>query len=173
MGRELAQRALAGDYDVRAGGGFAGLGKTGVLTSDYDKLTASLTYVRDVNDAHDSYVITPTLDYGTPLSTKAYVGIAASANYVGGDYADYYFTVTPAGALASTLPAFDAGKGWKDWNLSGFATVALTGDLLHGLGLVVGARYSRLLGDFARSPVVSVAGDKDQWLGTVGLSYTF
>ena len=154
-------------------GGFVGIGKTGVLTSPYDKLTASLSYTRDVNNAHDSYVWSPSLDYGTPLSTRAYVGLTASADYAGGKYADYYFSVTPAGALASGLPSFAAGKGWKDWSLGGFGSYALSGDLLHGLGLVAGVRYSRLLNDFARSPVVSVAGDRDGWSGTIGLAYTF
>lgn len=154
-------------------GGFVGIGKTGVITSDYDKLTASVTYIRNVNNASDSYVITPSIDYGTPLSTKAYVGLSGSGNYVGGKYADYYFSVTNPGSLFSGLPLFNADKGWKDFSVSGFVNYSLTGDLLHGLGLVVGGRYSRLLNDFARSPIVSIAGDRNQYSGTVGLSYTF
>ena len=154
-------------------GGYVGIGKTGVVTSDYDKLTASVSVLRDVNGAHDSTIVTPMLDYGTPLSPKAFVGLSAEANWVGGKYADYYFSVTPAGALASGLPAFDAKSGWKDWSLTGFVTHAITGDLLHGLGAFGGVRYSRLLNDAARSPITSVAGDRDQWLYTAGLTYTF
>lgn len=154
-------------------GGYFGIGKTGVITSAYDKLSASVSYLRDVNGAHDSYIVTPMLDYGTPLSPRTYVGLSAEANYVGGRYADYYFSVNPAGAVASGLPAFDAGSGWKDWSLTGFLTHAITGDLLHGLGAFGGVRYSRLLNDAARSPVTSIAGDRDQWLYTAGLTYTF
>lgn len=154
-------------------GGYVGVGKTGVLTSLYDKLSASLTYVRNVNGASDGGVWTPRIDYGTPLSPKAYAGLSASADYASGKYADYYFSVTNAGFLASGLPQFTARKGWKSWSLNGYAAYALTGDLLHGLGLVAGGGYSRLVDDAARSPVVAIAGDRDQWTGTVGLSYTF
>lgn len=154
-------------------GGYVGIAKTGVITSPYDKASASISYVRDVNGAHDSYILTPMLDYGTPLSPRAYVGLSAEANYVGGKYADYYFTVTPAGALASGLPGFDARSGWKDWSLTGFVTHSITGDLLHGLGAFGGVRYARLLNDAARSPVTRIAGDKDQWYFSAGLTYTF
>jgi outer membrane scaffolding protein for murein synthesis (MipA/OmpV family) len=33
--------------------------------------------------------------------------------------------------------------------------------------------YTRLESDFAESPVVSIAGSRNQWLGAVGLGYTF
>lgn len=154
-------------------GGYTGIGKTGVITSDYDKLSVSVSYVQDINKAHKSYIITPEIDYGTPLSRKAYVGLSASAVYVGGEYANTYFSVDSAGSLASTLPVYNAGKGWKNYQATAFATYSLTGDLLHGLSLVGGVSYSRLLGDFARSPIVSIAGDRNQWLGAVGLAYTF
>jgi outer membrane scaffolding protein for murein synthesis (MipA/OmpV family) len=154
-------------------GGYAGIGKTGLITSDYDKLTVSVSYVQDINKAHKSYIITPGVDYGTPLSRKMYVGLSGSASYVGGEYADTYFSIDTPGSIASTLPAYNAGKGWKNYQFSGYATYSLTGDLTHGLSVLGGVSYSRLLGDFARSPVVSIAGDRNQWLGAVGLAYTF
>lgn len=154
-------------------GGYAGISRTGVITSDYDTLGASVSYVQDVNHAHRSYTITPQIEYGTPLSRKAYVGVSANAVYAGGEYADAYFSVTPAGSLLSTLPTYNASKGWKNYSVSALATHALTGDLLHGLSLGGAVSYSRLLGDFARSPIVAVAGDRDQWSATVGLAYTF
>lgn len=154
-------------------GGYAGIGKTGVLTSDYDKLSVSAIYVHDVSGVNHSYAITPQIDYGTPLSRKAYVGISGSATYAGNRYADTYFGVTPAGALASGLPGFNPDAGWKNWSVSALGTYSLTGDLLHGLLLVGGVSYSRLLNDFARSPVVRIAGDRNQWYYALGLGYTF
>ncbi len=122
-------------------GGYVGIGKQGVFTSDYDKLNFTVSYVTDVNNVHGSHVITPAIDYGTPLSTKAYVGLNLSADYVGNGYASTYFGVTPAGATASGLPAFTAGKGWKDWTLGTLGMISLTGDLTHGLAVVGGASY--------------------------------
>ncbi len=50
---------------------------------------------------------------------------------------------------------------------------SLTGDLLRGFKLVGGATYRRMLGDVARSPLVSIAGSRSQWMGVLGLAYTF
>ena len=154
-------------------GGFAGIAKTGVITSDYDTLTASIVYTHDVNNAHRSYLITPQLDYGTPLSSRAYVGVSANATYVGEGYANAYFSVTPAQSLLSTLPTYAAGKGWKNYSLTVFGSYALTGDLRHGLSVIAGVSYWRLLGDIADSPIVSIAGNRNQWLGGAGLAYNF
>lgn len=154
-------------------GGFVGLGKTGVLTSDFDQLAVTLSYRYDVANAHESGTWQPSITYFTPLSTKAAVGLFATAEHVSDKYARYYFTVTPAGSVASGLPTFAADGGWKNYQLGAIGTYSLTGDLLQGWKIVAGGSYSRLLNDFRRSPIVSIAGDKHQWLGTVGLAYTF
>ena len=33
--------------------------------------------------------------------------------------------------------------------------------------------YTRQLNDYATSPLVSIAGSRNQWIGTLGLAYTF
>ena len=154
-------------------GGYFGIGKQGVITSDYDKLSANVAVTYDVAGAHKSYVITPTIDYGTPLSTKAYVGINVSANYMGEGYADTYFSIDAAGSAASGLPVFTAHKGWKDWTVSTVGVVALTGDLTGGLSLMGGLSYRRMLTDAADSPVTRIAGSPNQVTGLLGFAYTF
>ena len=155
-------------------GGYVGIGKTGVITSNYDTLSASVTYVHDVAGAHDSYQITPAITYGTPLSRKAYVLLNASLDYVGAKYGDYYFSVSPAGSVASGLPAFSARKsGVLGYGVIGLVNVSLTGDLTGGLSLVGGGGYYRVNGRYARSPIVAIAGVRDQWYGGLGLAYTF
>lgn len=154
-------------------GGYVGIGKTGVITSDYDKLSVSLSYRHDVSNTHDSYVLTPTINYLTPLSTKTAVAVFASADRVGGGYARTYYGVLPGQVVASGLPAYTPGSGWKSYSLGGVATIALTGDLLKGFKLVAGGTYSRMLDDIGRAPIVRIAGNRSQWLGAVGLAYTF
>ncbi len=154
-------------------GGYVGVGKTGVITSDYDRLSVSVSYRHDVNNAHDSGIVQPSINYLTPLSRKAVVGLFASAEHVERGYADAYFSVTPAQALASGLPAYGARGGWKNYTLGALGAVSLTGDLLHGLKLVGGGTYARLLNGFSYSPVTRIAGRPAQWLGVVGLAYTF
>ncbi|KTF70459.1 MipA/OmpV family protein [Sphingomonas sp. HT-1] len=154
-------------------GGFIGIGKQGLITSDYDKLSVGVSYTNDVGTVHKSYLVSPSVTYSTPLSRKAFVALNLSANYMGDGYARTYFGVTPAGSAASGLPAFTARKGWKDWTLGALGNVSLTGDLLHGLSMVGGVGYRRMLDDAADSPVVRIAGSRNQWYGALGLAYTF
>lgn len=153
-------------------GGFAGVTFHG-LTNPYDALSFRLDAVKDVGHAHRSTVITPTLDFGTPLSRKFYVGLSASADFVGNGYADYYYSITPAEALASGLRPYNAGGGMKDWKLGLVANQSITGDLTHGLSLFGTGSYSRLVGDFKRSPIVADRGSATQWLAALGLAYTW
>jgi len=154
-------------------GGYVGIGKTGVITSQYDQLSVSVSYRKGVTGAQRGAIWSPTINYLTPLSRKAAVGLFASAEHVDRDYGRAYFDVDAAGSLASGLPQFNTRGGWKSWTAGGFATVALTGDLLHGFKLVAGGTYKRLLNDFADSPIVSIAGNRNQWLGGAGIAYTF
>jgi outer membrane scaffolding protein for murein synthesis (MipA/OmpV family) len=155
-------------------GAYAGISKTGVVTSPYDKLTLSISYRHDVNNASGSYVWTPSINYLTPLSTKAAVGLLASGSYVGDKYANYYYTVTPAQSAVTGLPAYSArGNRWNSYTLGGFATYSITGNLLHGFKVVAGGTYSRNLGASGDTPITRIAGSRNQFIGAAGLAYTF
>jgi outer membrane scaffolding protein for murein synthesis (MipA/OmpV family) len=171
--KDARVRALGELNEAYEVGGFVGIGKTGVITSAYDNLSFRVTYLKDLGNAHESYVLTPAIEYGTPLSRYAYVGLGLSADFVGDRYASYYFNVSPAGAAASGLAPFQADGGFKSWSLSLFGSHAVTGDLLNGLSVFAVGNYSRLQGDFARSPIVSDAGSANQWFGAIGLAYSF
>ena len=153
-------------------GGFAGLTWHG-LTNPYDALSVRLDVVKDVGSAHGSTVVTPTIDFGTPLSRTFYVGLSASADWAGDGSADYYFSVSPAEAALSGLPAYQAKGGFKSWKVGLLANQSLTGDLTHGLSLFATASYGKLRNDFADSPIVSLRGSPKQGLAAIGLAYTF
>jgi outer membrane scaffolding protein for murein synthesis (MipA/OmpV family) len=171
--KDAQVKALGKLDEAWEAGGFVGISKTGVITSDYDTLGVRVSYVTDVGSAHESHVITPAVEYGTPLSLTSYVGLSLSADFVGNGYASYYFDVTPAGAMASGLSPFAAEGGFKSWSLSSLANFSLTGDLRGGLSLFVLGSYTRLQNDFKASPIVSEAGSPSQWFGAAGLAYTF
>jgi outer membrane scaffolding protein for murein synthesis (MipA/OmpV family) len=164
----LGDRNMA--YEV---GGFAGISKTGVITSAYDTIGVQVSYEKDVGHAHRSSIITTSFDYGTPLSKATFVGIGASLEFVGDGFASYYYDVTPAGSIASGLPVFSANGGFKSWGTNILIAQSLSGDLRHGLAVAVIGSYRRLQKDFADSPIVSVAGSRSQWTGALGLAYTF
>jgi outer membrane scaffolding protein for murein synthesis (MipA/OmpV family) len=110
------------------------------------------------------------VSYGTPLSKRVFVGLTVSADYVGDGYARTYFGITPAQSLASGYPAYTSTAGFLDVSAGMLAGYSLSGDLRHGFMLFAAGNYSRLLGQFARSPIVR---DKNQLIGAVGVAYTF
>jgi len=154
-------------------GGYVGIGKIGVITSPYDRLSVSVSYRHDVTGVHDSGIWQPSVNYFTPLSTKAAVGLFATAERVGRGYARRYFSINQDQSTASGLPVYNARSGWKDWSVGGLATYSITGNLLKGWKVVGGLTYGRMVNDFGESPIVSQAGSRSQWLSALGLAYTF
>ncbi|MFD1035736.1 MipA/OmpV family protein [Sphingomonas hankookensis] len=154
-------------------GGYVGIGKTGVITSQFDRLSASLSYRKDVAGGHKSTVLAPTINYVTPLSLRAIAGVFVSAERVGEGYADRYFSVNQAQSLASGLPIYNARSGWKNWTLGALAGHSISGDLRSGWQLFGTVVYRKLLNDFADSPLVARNGSSNQWLGAVGVAYSF
>ncbi|MET0372404.1 MAG: MipA/OmpV family protein [Sphingobium sp.] len=158
-------------------GAFVGIGKTGIITSAYDNLSARVAVTKDVAGAHESYIVTPAIEYFTPLSVNSFVGIGVSADYVGKKYGRYYYDVTsPAASLASGLPLYSrAGDkaGFKRVGVNLTGGYSLSGDLRRGWALFALGGYSKMLGRYGDSPVVAIAGDRDQWVGAVGIGYTF
>lgn len=155
-------------------GGFAGVSFKG-LTNPYDSLGLRLDVVHDVANAHESTIISPNIDFSTPLSRTTFVSVSAGMDFVSDKYADYYFSVSPAESLltAGALPVFDADGGTKSWKIGLLVNQSLSGDLRRGFSLFGLANYSRLLGDFSDSPIVDERGSSSQWLVGAGVAYTF
>jgi outer membrane scaffolding protein for murein synthesis (MipA/OmpV family) len=153
-------------------GGFAGVSFHG-LTNPYDTLALRLDVLHDVGSAHKSTTFSPNLEFSTPLSTRTYASASVGAEFVSNKYADYYYSISPAGSLASGLPVFNAGGGMKNWKASLLLNQSITGNLLHGLSIFGTTQYSRLVGDFEKAPIVSDRGSASQWLVAGGLAYTW
>jgi len=84
-------------------------------------------------------------------------------------YQNAWFGVAPADAGPSGLPAYHPGGGLQAvGGLASFLT-----QITPRWGVFSYAKYDRLVGDPARSPVVRRLGSRDQFSGGVGLSYTF
>ena len=152
----------------------AGISYSGLL-NPYDSLSASVDVRWDVAGAHKGRVMTPAVSYFTPLSRGMIAALSFSAEHTSARYAEYYYSVSPAQSQASGLPAFDPdGGGFNSAGATLFWGIDLDGDIANGgLGLIVAGNYSRMLGDAKRSPFTSIRGDANQWLGVVGIGYTF
>jgi len=154
----------------------AGITHTGIVTSGYDQVGLRVVGLADISGKHGSWVVSPTVDYGTPLSKRAFIGISASVNVYGKGFGRYYFDIDPLGSAASGLPVY-TGAGTKvtagKYTLGIAGAYGLSGDLREGFVLIGGAQYGRMLGRYAASPIVADAGDADQWLAGIGVAYQF
>src|SRR3546814_3269320 len=66
------------DLKLAVEAGFsAGVSYTGVLTSKYDQIGARVVALKDISGRHGSWVVSPTVEYGTPISKRAFIGLSA------------------------------------------------------------------------------------------------
>ena len=146
-----------------------GVSFPGVL-NQYDSLSFNLDALWDVAGAHKGMTVNPSVTYFTPLSRGAAVSLSVSATHVDDDYADYYYSVPAGGAL----PTYQAEGGFESAGVTLLGAIDLDGELANGgLALIMLGGYSRMLGDAKRSPFTSIRGDADQWMGALGIGYTF
>ena len=155
-------------------GGFTGVSFHG-LTNPYDSLGVRIDVLHDVGGAHKSTTFSPNLEFSTPLSTKTYASASVGAEFVSNRFADYYYSVSPTDSVATggVLLPFNARGGMKNWKAGLLVNQSITGNLLHGFSVFGLGQYSRLVGDFKRSPIVSERGSASQWIGALGLAYTW
>ncbi len=147
------------------------------LLNPFDSLSLSVDAAWDVAGAHDGMSVSPAITYFTPLSRGIAASLSLSTKYIDDDYADYYYSVPATNAAlpaADVLPGFQADSGFESAGVNVFLAFDLNGDVTDGgLALVALGGYSRMLGDAKDSPFTSIRGEADQFLGAVGIGYTF
>lgn len=101
-------------------------------------------------------------DYVGEPATRWTLSLGPRVTWAGGEYMNAYFGV-PADAPSGF---YDPDGGLRSVALAGNAAYAMTDNMF----LLFNARYDRLVGDAADSPIVR-AGDKDQVTVGLGVSY--
>lgn len=166
--------ALAGELDTAIEVGVNGGVNFSQVFSKADRLGISAQVRWDILGAHQGMVAEPGVIYFTPLGRGAAVQLALNASFVDDDFADYYYSVSPAQSAASGLPQFTADGGLNSLGALTILTVDLDNNLLNGGFNIYGvAGYSRLMGDAADTPYTSIRGSADQFIGGIGVGYTF
>lgn len=144
------------------------------VLNPYDSLSFSVDLRWDVSGRGSGMIVSPGISYLTPLSKGIAVGGAVTSDFIDSRYANYNFGISPAGSLASGLPAYTARGGLKDVGVGAFTAFDLNGNFLDGgPALGVGALYSRLFGSAAESPITSIRGSRSQLIFGAAASYTF
>lgn len=144
----------------------------------FDSVTFTTDVMFDMAGAHGGTIVSPSVSYSSPLSRAVFANLSISAEWGDEDFQDYNFAVRDAdytGSGTAPLAEFDPdGGGFTSAGITLLLGIDLDGDITNGgLGLVVIGGYSRVLGDAAATPFTRVRGTRNQFLGAVGLGYTF
>lgn len=107
-------------------------------------------------------------DYVVRDGDRWLVSVGPRVTIADASYHRAYFGVAPADATPA-LPAFDLGGGVQAVG----ATAGLVRQFTPRWGIYSYAKYDRLVGAPARSPVVRAFGSRDQLSGGIALTYTF
>ena len=121
-------------------------------------------------NGHKDLIGSVGLDYVARDGDRWLFAIGPRVTLSDGEYRRTYFDVTPEVSARTGLPVYEAGGGAV--HALGAATTA-TYQLSRRWGLYGYAKYDRLVGDAADSPITRVLGSADQLSGGVGLSFTF
>lgn len=110
------------------------------------------------------------IDYVFRTQNDAVVAtIGPRVRWGSGKFNSAYFGVNPTESAASSLPAFQAKSGFYAYGINGGAHVRLS----KRWGLFGFAGYDRITGSSARSPIVTLVGDKNQWTAGLVLTHRF
>ncbi len=139
-----------------------------------DQLSIGVQARWDVLGAHDGMVIEPQINYRAPIGRAFSLQTQISAEFVDDSFAGYYFTVSPAQALASGLPQFRADGGLNRIGALAILAYDLDRNPLNGGWSLTGiGGYSRLFGDAEDTPFTALRGDANQFITGLGVAYTF
>lgn len=162
------------DKTVELGFG-AGVSVRNVLTP-VDSISLSGGTRWDVSGQGAGQSASLSLSYFTALSQSMGAGLSLSTGWADGEYADYYWSITPEASAATggQLPVYDAKGGFKDVGAWVYGGVDLDGDFRNGgFGVAVSLGYERLVGSAADTPIVAMRGSPDQFSALFGVGYVF
>ena len=120
---------------------------------------------------HEAWVGDVGFDLIARGGDRTIFGIGPRVRIADDKYMNAYFGVSPATAVATGLAAFSPDSGV--YAAGGAASLRHHFGAEGKWGVHTYARYDRLVGDAADSPIVRSFGSRDQFSAGLGLSYTF
>jgi outer membrane protein len=118
---------------------------------------------------HKGWIGLAGADYVARDGDKWLFSIGPRVTWSDDRYQDAWFGVTPATAAVSGVPAYNPDGGIQAYG----ATASFFTQFSPHWGIYTYAKYDRLTGDAADSPLVTGFGSRGQFSGGLGLTYTF
>lgn len=133
------------------------------------RFLASVDFLTDVANEHDGYTISGNIRGWYPVCKMVDAGLGFTMVYASDNYMETYFGVDKKDSQRSGLPVFDAESGVKDIRINPVLVMHLN----MNWHVAAGLQYRRLLDDADDSPVVDDRGSSNQWIGGLGLAYSW
>ncbi len=133
------------------------------------RFSADIDFLADIGSEHEGYTVTFGARGWYPVSRMFDIGLGAAFVYADDDYMETYFGVDTSDAARSGLPIFNADSGVKDFRIFPMAVMHINMNWHVGAGF----QYRRLLADAEDSPIVDKRGSKNQWIGGIGVAYSW
>lgn len=160
------------DNDALRGLGDLDVGAVGILKGSYSfgMFETGLELAHDLGGDRDG--MTATFEFGAKqpiLKGRGFAGLTVDTSWANDDYMQNTFGISASQSARSAvgLSAFDAEAGFKDVGLSAMVGYSLT----ENVSVLTMAKYSRLVGDAADSPLVDKEGSANQFGLLLGVSY--
>jgi len=150
-------------------GGFVRVQIAQGVLSPFDRVFVSGRVGADVTGEFGGAFWSGSVAYATPLSRSTLLIANLSVSGSPDDYADSLFSVDAAGSLASGLPVYNAQSGIQDIG----ATFLLDQQINEDWSVTGIFGASRLQGDYADTPIVTLRGDDMQYFVGIGLGRRF
>lgn len=154
---EIVDRMRDVDSSLIAGGYARLTVAEGVLT-ERDRFGLGVDLGVDALGNFDGLAWSASADYGVMVSRGVFAALSLSASGFSDDYADTLFSVDAVDAAATGLSLYTAEGGVRDVGLTAIVDVSVS----RNWSVTGVAGYSRLLGDYADSPIVTERGSEDQ-----------
>jgi outer membrane protein len=150
-------------------GGFVNLALAENVLTGFDRVSVSGRVGFDALGQFDGAAWSASANYATALSRTSFLILSASVSGYSDDYAETLFSIDAAGSEASGLAVFEAEGGVQDFGLAAVIDFGFgeTWSVSTALGV------SRLVGDYADSPITAVRGDDTQFLAGLTLGRRF
>ena len=150
-------------------GGFVRVQIAQGVLSPFDRVFVSGRVGADVTGEFGGAFWSGSVAYATPLSRTTLLIANLSVSGSPDDYADRLFSVDAAGSLASGLPVYNAQSGIQDIG----ATFLLDQQINEDWSVTGIFGASRLQGDYADTPIVTLRGDDMQYFVGIGIGRRF
>ena len=133
------------------------------------RFVSNLDVLQDVTSNQNGLTATLSARVWYPLSMMFDVTLGGAVCYANSNYMDTFFGVSGHDARRSGLHTYRAGAGIKDFRINPGIVMHLSPHW----HVAAGVQYRRLVGDAEDSPVVDDRGSADQWIGGLGLAYSW